>query len=416
MKILTFSFHFIQYPFLMSIFQFFQLFSISLTPPKSYIIMPYLSAFSHLLTIVQYCIFVLQDILSNSINKSGNKNKSQFTNLYSSESFRFQIIKSKTKRNMVNLIPFLIILGLINIFPHLLYLKYAHNEVFHSSQSFMSILFTSFFCYFVLKTKLYSHHYLALGCFMIVICSYLVIKRHDLDRDIQYHYNNWLIFFLVTFGYIIPTSFREVLEKYIMTNYFISTLKILLFEGICLLIVFTLYIVIFQFIPCGANPTFSFICSNVQWKIIQIDLESYFNFSSMKTVAIFGYIMSVYFASFFRVETINKLTPTHRFVCEMLSQLYRFVYYLIIKDEHFYKTISLWLETAQSFLLIFACFLFNEIIIIKLCKLDYNTKKEIQARAFNDLLVSAEPISLYNDESRDEAEDTEDNISNTSNI
>lgn len=245
--------------------------------------------------------------------------------------------------------------------------------------------------------------------FGIDIAIYYSIRFLEIFQEISTKYEPSYGFILLTLAYIIPTSIREVLEKYIMQTYYLTSSIILLIEGIFVLIVFLLYFGIVQLIPCSnLNPLFKNICDLSQWVIVKEDFLMNFTYSNISTLFAWAYIISVYLASLFRVETINKLTPTHRFVGEMLFQFYWFIYNISI--VHIINLV--WLESTQVILLLFATFVFNEFIIIYLCNLDYNTRMEIAKRANHDKLIAIEISSVYDE---DKISDLIENVSLSSN-
>lgn len=398
----TFSLLFWQYPVLMSIFQFLQTFSGIYFKPKSLILIPVLSASSHL-----FAFFQEDAELYNELKMEEEKIEiiiSQTTLLCSSNykvfSFhRIKKIKEEEEEEEGNkyypkMYCLLLILGFVNIFPHSIYMLYAVIREVGSLQSFINIMFTSLFCYLILKTKLYRHHYLSIIVFFFNIAVYFWIKYAIIDKQIKNIYSNWWYFILLTLAYIIPTSFREVLEKYIMDQYFLSAYRILLFEGIFLLIVFMIYLVIIQFVQCSTLGWMEILCYKSKWVIIKIDIIDNFSCSSIYTLFSWTYIIGVYLASYYRVETIRKLTPTHRFVCEMLSQLYWLLYRVIENTETDYWYMYC-LDAVQVIILLLASFVFNEFIIINLYNLEFYTNMEIIKRGTKDMSMSTASMDLF---------------------
>jgi hypothetical protein len=79
--------------------------------------------------------------------------------------------------------------------------------------------------------------------------------------------------------------------------------------------------------------------------------------------------------------TIYYLTPCHIFMSEYISE---YVYY--IQDvnnppnKEFYKTHNVIIFSIFAFINFCCCLVFNEVVILNFCNLDYNTKKRIQER------------------------------------
>lgn len=386
MKLISFTYNYWQYPFFMSFFQFVQTFTGLYYKPNSLILTPILSALSHMLAFFQEDIKLFYEIRH--FQKKYQKNKEKSSNI-THILFAFSTIKLKNQ-NTMKISLLLLTLGLVNIFPHSLYMIYASIQPLGSFQSCINLFFTSIFCYSILKTKLYIHHYIAMFIFIIDISLYLGIRIDHINELLFDNFKGWGIFILISLFYIIPTSFREVLEKYLMQTFFISSSLILIFEGVFLLIVFILYFVIIQCVQCNNLSFLSTLCIKSQWTMVKKDIVFYFNYSSILTLFVWLYFFGVYLSSYFRIETINKLSPMHRFVGEMLFQVYWFIYNVSIGNEE----IVIWLDLIQVVLLLFSSFLFNEVIIIQFCNLDYYTHLEISDRGINETNEGIEEIEL----------------------
>ncbi len=71
-------------------------------------------------------------------------------------------------------------------------------------------------------------------------------------------------------------------------------------------------------------------------------------------------------------------------------------------NEKFYSTNNIVIYSIVYFINIFCCLVFNEVIILNFCNLDYNTKKRIKERMRIDGTApsdeSIRPISTDNDD------------------
>lgn len=138
MKIIGFSLTYWQYPFLMSIFQFTQTFSGLFYETESLILAPILSAFSHLIAFLQEDILLYYD-QKYSTKQLKRKDFSLQINL--EQQFCFTKITQEQYSKRTKKYLYLLFLGLVNIFPHSLYMKYAKVQVVGSFQSFWNILY-----------------------------------------------------------------------------------------------------------------------------------------------------------------------------------------------------------------------------------------------------------------------------------
>jgi len=102
--------------------------------------------------------------------------------------------------------------------------------------------------------------------------------------------------------------------------------------------------------------------------------------------------------------TIYYLTPCHYFISQYISE---YIYYLIKaydSDKDFYSTNNIIIFSISFFINIFCCLIFNEVVIINLCRLDYNTAKRIKEREYRDA------AEIFNKEMDLNDEETDNNI------
>ena len=97
----------------------------------------------------------------------------------------------------------------------------------------------------------------------------------------------------------------------------------------------------------------------------------------------FGLVISLFMTSLGLWLTVKILSPLHfltsdsiiTFELNILMDCH-FKNYILVKEPLFY---------ILSFITIFACLIYNEIIVIKIYNLDYNTRKQIIKRQSQDI-------------------------------
>ena len=78
--------------------------------------------------------------------------------------------------------------------------------------------------------------------------------------------------------------------------------------------------------------------------------------------------------------TVYYFTPCHFFISEYISE---YIYYMrnaFNSDDNFYSTVNIIIFSIAHLINLFCSLVYNEVIIINLWALDYNTKKRIQER------------------------------------
>ena len=96
----------------------------------------------------------------------------------------------------------------------------------------------------------------------------------------------------------------------------------------------------------------------------------------------FGFILDIILNFFWNLGiwlTIYFFTPCHFFICEYINEYFRFM-----KDNNsssgFYSTPNIVIFSFLYCINFFFFLVFNEVIILNFCNLDYNTKKRIRGR------------------------------------
>ena len=85
--------------------------------------------------------------------------------------------------------------------------------------------------------------------------------------------------------------------------------------------------------------------------------------------------------------TIYYLTPCHYYISSYISEFAYYIQKIIEKDEGFYSIINAVPFSIAFFINFFFILVYNEVIIVNFCGLDYNTKKRIQERERNDTSI-----------------------------
>ena len=98
--------------------------------------------------------------------------------------------------------------------------------------------------------------------------------------------------------------------------------------------------------------------------------------------------------------TIYYLTPCHYFISEYISE---YIYYLQSASEakdgdEFYSTVNVVIFSISYFINFCCCLIFNEVVILNFCGMDYNTKKRIKERTKIDIRNTSIEFNIIEDE------------------
>ena len=225
------------------------------------------------------------------------------------------------------------------------------------------MLLMSLFAFFILKMKLYKHHYL---CIIIIIFFGIVHNfiggRFNKDNA-EDNYKGYLIYFL-------SESIFNVLYavyKFFMIKKSIKSYIILSFQGLIELILGVIMLAIT-----------SKFCPELD------NFETYFMGISGGEIAIFCGLIVVNFITFLTIFIIiDMFTPFHIFLLNIISDIIISCFERTYKFE-IYKEIFYCIFTI---IVIFMVLVFIEIIHLNFCGLSTMTKKNIEERARLDSIM-----------------------------
>ena len=238
----------------------------------------------------------------------------------------------------------------------------------------------------VLGKKIYPHHLFSM--ILITICIfglYILLMIEFFQNN-----NNWNVWSDFIFPTILnclvyfPFCYFLVQAKLYMEKYFISAYEMIVFLGIfCTALLLILEPITF-FIQCKKK----IMCYEGHFAGI---ISGFKQFSGMNDI-LYSFLMSIglFMTALGLWLTVEYLSPCHFLTSDsiitislnILSDCYKD--FFLIVNPLFY---------ILSLIIIFACLVYNEIIIINICKLDYYTSKYITKRQSieyieNNLLIS----------------------------
>ena len=304
-----------------------------------------------------------------------------------------------SKNNQIKSIIFLFLLSIIYVGSYF-FNYYVRKTIIIICRNSIGIIFEIIIFYilslFILKEKYYKHHYLS----MSIICATLIglfISYLLQVNDSEYSIYNAFWYYLAY--YSLYGLFDILLKKYFLV-YFYSIYFVLLLIGAFTCIPMLIYDIIAFFINKDVSGIIIGFANNV---------------NNVKSVFLFiVHLISLFMSNLGLFWTIYYFTPFHLIICEFILELLNYYIKLIQnklekpeKENIFsflFETNNIIIFSIVFFINLICSLIFNEIIILKFCKLEYYTKNYIKERAETDVdeLLSAkdslnsenEPINI----------------------
>lgn len=231
----------------------------------------------------------------------------------------------------------------------------------------VNIIFMTLFSYWILKTKLYKHHYLAIATIIIFGIIYNIIMDVFTYENITKNYKHYISFFFTE----ILFSLNYFLIKYLMHIKYMISYEILFYEG-----VFELALgIITYIITTSINKLDNFIdfCKEIKENPLQV-------------LVIIGLIIINFLYNTFLFIIIDAFSPFHIFLSNVLSEFIVFIYAFFEFNENYDYT-KIILGFILLILCLFMILVYIEIIELNFCGLSNMTIKNIELRAQLDSLI-----------------------------
>ena len=256
----------------------------------------------------------------------------------------------------------LCILSLFCYYYRYFFEKYSAREFKQSMGIFFDIGGYIVLSMLILKQKLYFHNFVSMGIIAVLLIVLFIITCFYIEDKNSI----WKSFIYYLF-YILLFILYDVLKKKYMNMFFNTPYFMMLVIGIfgCV------FVLIYDFI--------AFLIDNNKEEVAKGFRENIND--AGKAFALILDLIIHFIWNLGLWLTIYYLTPCHIFMSEYISE---YIYY--IQDVNnppnpkFYKTHNVVIFSIFAFINFCCCLVFNEVVILNFCNLDYNTKKKIQER------------------------------------
>jgi hypothetical protein len=244
--------------------------------------------------------------------------------------------------------------------------------------SFFETVFFLIFGKLILKIKIYKHHFVSLMIMLfnltILFICFIIRYRIEASRIIFYYLIYDLLFSLsYCFG-----------KKYLNIVY-VPPYQLMVNIGIITCFILLIYDIIAYSI---------FKENNIYFHGIILGFKNNFNFSF---IFFFIFDVLIYFITNIGIWlTVYYFSPFHFIISESITEYIYYTYIYFSTDK--YPFIDIFLYYYVYVINLFVCLVFNEIIIIKLCNLDYNTNINIKKREKEDIKLALDNIIPTNND------------------
>jgi hypothetical protein len=246
---------------------------------------------------------------------------------------------------------------------------------------------SAFFSYFFLKFEIFKHQIITIIITLISLISVIITEIIVYTKEGEYESKYILkVLFLMLVDHIFNSSL-DVIEKYLLEYDYMNPYQMLMFEGIFGIILSLLFSILHdpfnEFRDISNEST-----SKFNWLIVCIIF--YFLLSGGRNV--------------YRVATNKLYSPTHKALLDYILVPILIIYYYIgdddftIKKEEEDKSIFYYffINLIISFIVVICGLIYNELIIIFFCGLEYDTHYEVSKRAKN---IESHPFEVSINES-----------------
>ena len=258
------------------------------------------------------------------------------------------------------------------------------------------IIFTSLICVRFLKYEYFKHHNLSI---VLIFCASILYSIFDtLENNGSLKANSFIHIGQVLIVLILRGS-QECIEKWLMDKKYLSPYFIMFIEGLSGFIFTTLFIPLYSKIPCHEEKVY--YCQGKEVEHFLFSMKTILS-DSWYVIFLILYMISNYFFMIFKFFTNKSLSPSHRSISDILGLFCIWVLRRTILEEAFkLKEITGSINKGESIkntpqvavdivkfisylVMIFAMFIFLEILILPFCNFETNTDSEIDSRSFKE--------------------------------
>jgi hypothetical protein len=311
---------------------------------------------------------IIPYLLSVEIDKSTYKKTSGKDNSNSSKKTLGIKLEYNDQEKIIREISFynLLVLGFIDFLQSFCFFYSGYFSDYPLYFWSSNIFFLCFFTKHLLSSKIYRHHLFSLAIFFCLDVINIIFVLLDEKIKCQKIIFIFLLISSVCF------SFELVFEKKLMDVHFFSIYKLCFIIGITTfffnLIVTIIMTILSNHLEKKSEYIFNFL--------------DYFNKMSeniyMEITMILIYMLLTGFHNIFQFLTIKHLSPSHTLITQIMLSFFCSIMNMLFTEM---KTITCFISLVFHSICIIVLLIFLEVIELKFCGIDKDTKHNINKRA-----------------------------------
>ena len=241
------------------------------------------------------------------------------------------------------------------------------SKTLYIRQRCILTLVTAFFCFYLLKIKIFRHQIFSL--LAILVCLIMIIILEYIFEEIpENKYDLTVLLFFIFIDYFF-NSFIENIDKYLLEYNYANPFQILMFEGLFGLLFTILYSI-------KENPLVQLLNYDKDKMIyLVICLFLFFLFSCGRNS--------------YRIVTNKLYSPMTRTLTDSFLDPFLILYYFISGEDFKMEGITKYIYFSLNFILLIIIIIFgsiyNEVIVLFCCQMEHDTHSEITIRASKDI-------------------------------
>ena len=266
-------------------------------------------------------------------------------------------------------------------------LTYLTSSMFQMMKTFQ-LFFVCLMSKAILKKEIYRHQYLGVGT---LILGLFLVGLNSIFEDNEQVAKNPIVGIILTLLGLFFYSIENIIQEKFMNKYQIHPSQLVGFEGLWGTIMYTCLLIAFQYISCdGWNDVIKEgICFKNDKNKAYIE-DSIFAFMQMwdnKTLLILYifFIISVALYNLVGIKLTKLVSSTARVVVDEVRAVFIWLFFMIFNpvkgtEEEFH-----YLQLIGYIFLVLGTIIYNEILVISFCNLDYYTRDKIKERKYKEI-------------------------------
>ena len=253
----------------------------------------------------------------------------------------------------------------------------GNYDEFNAKFRSLEILSTSLLCYLTLGFEIHKHHIFSL--IIIIFCLLTNIILEYKEKKYQNEILKYLLKILIVLGGSLSRAFLDITEKYLFETDYINIFALIFVE---------------QFFNLIFGSIF-YIFKKPRKQVQELIHDSDDVIGSIILLIVYGILTA--FKNIYRRFTVKQYSPMSRAFAESMVDPLLIIFEIL--DEEEVRNISYLIGTLISTsVIIFCCCVYNEIIILYCCNMEYYTYSEISKRARSNTEYKMRYLSINEDD------------------